>query len=179
MKISIIEEHGYESALLGLSLSRNRPVSDMVVVSERLCNKDGGHNKFLESIVVWLDITASRYFFAQFSTYRVGISTQSESTMYSLMNRELTNDDFEYPIPGDILKRLNFYIEKKEFIKLKNLLPEGFLQRRIICLNYKCLRNIICQRRNHKLMEWKYFCEQVVGQLQHPELIVKGLENGN
>jgi len=170
---TIIEEHGYESALLGLSLSRKRPVEDMVAVSERLCNKDGGHNKFLESIVVWLDITAARYFWSQFSTYRIGISCQSESTMYSLMDRELTNDDFEYPIPDNILKRLNFYISKKEFANLKNLLPEGFLQRRIVCVNYKCLRNIINQRHNHKLIEWQYFCGQIINQLEHPEFVTK------
>lgn len=60
MKIQILEESGYNHALLGLSLSYNQPVEKMPGVANRLANKDMAHNKFLESIIVWLDITAMR-----------------------------------------------------------------------------------------------------------------------
>ena len=44
------------------------------------------------------------------------------------------------------------------FLTLKNLLPEGYLQRRIVVLNAKTLQNIIAQRIKHRLPEWKQFC---------------------
>lgn len=160
MQIKIIKECGFDEAMLGLSLSYSTK-KDMFPVALKLCNKDGGHNKFLESMIVWLDINAARYWWSQFDTYRTGTSKQSESTMHTLMKRELNESDFELHIPSHILNELNYCIKNKEFNCLKNILPEGFLQRRIVCTTYKTIRNIIIQRRNHKLSEWKYFCKEM------------------
>ena len=37
--------------------------------------------------------------------------------------------------------------------------------------NYKALRNIIEQRKNHKLEQWHYFCNSILNQVEHPELL--------
>jgi hypothetical protein len=109
--------------------------------------------------------------------------------MHFLCKKPLSQDDFEYRIAYEALEDLNFYInqyklcigeDKKEmFIKVKNCLPEGFLQRRIVNLNYKTFRNIYEQRINHRLPQWKYFCTIILENLEHPEFIVKdyGKEN--
>jgi hypothetical protein len=34
--------------------------------------------------------------------------------------------------------------------------------------NYKTLRNVFKQRRNHKYYPWPEFCEELNNQLQHP-----------
>ncbi len=161
MNVEILKEAGYEEAMLGLSLSHLQPVEDMPAIAYRLAYKDAGHNKFLESIVVWLDIAAPRYWWQQFDTYRVGITKQSESTMHTLMNRKLKRSDFEYPIHLDTLRRLNELIEGGYFEMLKSDLPEGFLQRRIVCTNYKVLRHIVLQRKDHRLPEWQFFISEI------------------
>lgn len=49
------------------------------------------------------------------------------------------------------------YLETKDIRYWKELirwLPESWLQTRTITLNYAVLRNIICQRKSHKLQEW-------------------------
>ena len=171
MQVKIIGEYGYEFALLGMSLSRNQPPENMVKVANNLHNKDGGHNKFLEQIAVWIDITAPRFFWQQLATYRVGNSWQSESTMYTITKKPLDQTNFEYPIDECVLQHLNDLITKKDLEAVKNVLPEGFLQRRIMSTNYKALRNIVVQRRHHKLQEWHYFVNEVLGGLEHPELI--------
>jgi hypothetical protein len=165
MEIKILNESGIEEALLGLSLSYSteKNINELYNIALKLSNKDSGHNKFLESIVVWLDIKAPRYWWSQFDTYRTGITKQSESTMHTITRRHLKQDDFEYEISEQNLNLLNGLIDaakrdKMYFERLKNELPEGFLQRRIVCLNYKAIRNIILQRKNHKLKEWEYFC---------------------
>jgi hypothetical protein len=172
MKIKILKEEGYNEALLGISLSRNQPLENMPHVAEILHNKDGGHNKFLESISVWLDITAPRYWWQQEATYRIGTTTQSESTMYTILKRELVQEDFENPISSIILTEINKMIKEGNFEDVKNNLPEGFLQRRIICTNYKTLRNMILQRKNHKLSQWKYFCNHLLENLEHKDLLL-------
>lgn len=174
MRIEILKEDGYIEALTGLSLSYNQRIDKMPEVALKLCDKDGGHNKFLESIVVWLDIKAPRYWWQQFSTYRAGVSTQSESTIHTLMKQELIQEDFEFPISEELLEVLNECIKNKDFKELKNILPEGFLQRRIVCTNYKTLRNIISQRKTHKLDEWNKFCYYLLSNLKYKELM-KGL----
>ncbi len=169
--VKILEEAGYKQALLGLSLSYGNPKTDTVSVAKKLYNKDGGHSKFLESIVVWLDITATRGFWQHFDTYRVGTTKQSESTMHDGTKFAITQDDFLLPIPQETLDRLNHLVEIKDFDSLSNERPEGWLQRRIVCTNYKVLRNMVGQRKSHKKKEWKIFIEQLFEQLEHMEFM--------
>ena len=177
-----MNEEGYHEALTGLSLSYNRPVSEMKNVADKIY-ANGSHGKFLESISVWLDITAPRYWWQEFSTYRIGTSCNSESTMHTIFKRELTQEDFVRPILQANLDWLNHLIScykdhkeknltwniKNTFMEIKNNLPEGFLQRRIICTNYKTIRHIINQRENHRLEEWKVFCEYLKENCRYSE----------
>ena len=191
MEIKILKECGYEEALIGISLSRNQPVENMPKVAELLAPKDKGHNKFMESIYIWLDITAPRFFWQEADTYRLS-TKQSASTMYLITQRELNQTDFEYEIPPMVLDEINAKINHynnsinssptiKEFYftSIKNILPEGFLQRRIWVMNYKCLRNIYYQRKTHRLPQWNYFCEETIERIEHPELIIKEKEQGS
>jgi len=50
-------------------------------------------------------------------------------------------------------------------------LPEGFLQRRLVCTNYKVLRNIVLQRNGHRLKWWGVLIEELRNQLKHPEFV--------
>ena len=174
MKVDIINESGCEQALLGMSLSYEKPFyfPTQYKVALKLAGKDGGHNKFLESIQVWIDITAPRYWWQQFDTYRVGTTKQSGSTMHTILKRQLTEEDFEDILP-DILYFLNEHIGQKNFTVVKNNLPESFLQRRIVCTNYKVLRNMILQRGAHKLKEWQFFILTVRSQVQYKDFLPK------
>jgi len=172
VEVKKLNECGYQEALYGISLNKNQPIENMGPVAHKLCNKDGGHNKFLEHIVVWLEIKAPRFIWQEFDTYRIGVSKSSESTMHTILKRPLTQDDFDIPIGFWRLRRLNSLIKKQKFLELKNELPEGFLQRRMVVLNYKVLRNIISQRKNHRLPHWKMMIEQILNQLDHPELLI-------
>ena len=142
-------------------------------VAEALAWKEGGgHNKFLETITLILDVDAPRYWWQEFDTYRVGITKQSESTIHTITKRPFDELDFmDGDIAGCILDELNKtranYLKAEEkgeermkefyFRRLKCYLPEGFLQRRVVSVNAKCLKNIREQRANHKLKEWRIF----------------------
>jgi len=171
MKVAILKEAGYEEALLGLSLSYNKKPDP--VVARKLAFKGDGHNKFLESIVVWLDVTAAREWWQQEATYRVGITRQSESTMHTITKRELGQSDFEGGIQSQaLLDQLNLHIRANDWRWTKRHLPESFLQRRIVCANYMTLQRMIRQRSNHRLPEWNIFVLAVLGQVRHPELLM-------
>jgi hypothetical protein len=185
MEVKILDEAGYECALYGLGFSYdqtskidiNEFVSNetlfkkVIGVSKALYNKEGGHNKFLESIQLWVSVNAPRFWHSEADTYRVGETKQSESTMHTIMRKPFSSDMFEDEIPRVVLDELEKARITKDFLKIKNLLPEGFLQKRIWNLNYKVLRNIIHQRLNHKLPQWQLFCNEIYKQCEHPEFL--------
>ncbi len=51
------------------------------------------------------------------------------------------------------------------------LLPNAWLQRRILSLNYAVLQNMLTMRKNHKLTEWREFCRIIYQSVEHPEFL--------
>lgn len=192
MKVTILEEHGHENALLGLSLSFYDHVQPLETWwdatkklkadkrADLLSHKQGGHNKYLEAITVTLYIQAARSFWSEFDTYRVGMTKQSSSTMHTLDKRPVTVEDFEEGTSQFMIYGFNQCLDAyrnpehkhyKDVTILKNNLPEGWLQERVVVTNYKTLQNIYFQRHEHRLKYWKQFCKDILEQLQYPQYI--------
>ena len=182
MKIELFDMYGVEPALFGIGLSHGLTSGyedwasltpelrkRLYEVAEKLAPKDGGHNKFLRQIAFWWDATFPRFLWQEVDQYRIGVTTQSESTMHTIMSRDLAQEDFEQPIHPGALEVLNLLIGdyKKSknghlFMQLKNDLPEGFLQRRIWTLSLANMKNIYHQRKSHRLPQWRDICEAFV-----------------
>lgn len=184
MSVKKVQEAGYKPALIGLAHNKKQSLEKMSVVAEKLADKDGGHNKFLESIIIWVDVRAPRYFWQEADTFRLS-TKQSESTMHTLTGELLgidmndaksverfLEDNFEpSSCTPETLKWIYDAAKTGDLVAVKKRLPEGFLQTRMWCMNYKTLRNIILQRRTHRLPHWKEFIRQTLDQVEHPELL--------
>jgi len=108
--------------------------------------------KSLRGLQVYYSLTAPRYFWQEFVTYRVGNEQLgSESTMHSAPKFE-TEDDF---------------------INYKNEIKEGMLQTRYFMTNYQTLRRMYFARRNHRLPHWREFCAWIETLPYAKELITK------
>lgn len=136
-------------------------------LSQKLTKAGGEHCKHLRMILVWCDMTLPRYIWQEFDTYK-HIEKISCSTMHKLTSYDLDNSFFEYAIGEEEMKKLNdLIIEYREtsdidtFYRLKNKLPEGFLQKRTINANYQTLLNIYKQRKTHQLEQWKAICKWI------------------
>lgn len=124
------------------------------------------HRKFLRLIQVWITLDMPRYVWTEFDTYKVGVTRVSCSTMHKLGSRILTKADFQDgAVLPDVLSALNTLGEQYRITKdydcvreAKKILPEGFLQRADVCMNYEVAMNMYSQRRNHRLPEWKLIC---------------------
>ena len=149
---------------------------------QKLIKAGSEHRKFLRQIFVAVDITAPLYFFKELDTYKVGTVANSTSTMHKLASTPITIDCFEM---GDFTPFIdNFKIDlswrtvvsyleqlrqkynetkdKRYWKELIRLLPESWLQKRTITMNYENILNMYRQRKNHKLTEWsKSFCDWV------------------
>ena len=183
--VRVLCEAGFKEALFGLSLSyrtltpleingTKRYFDDdqhflkLCKIAETLAFKQGGHNKFLESMQVWLLIRGSLSFWKQFDTYRVGTTKQSESTMHTLRKRVLTENDFTKETFCIPTITQNFSIDE-----MRDSLPSGFLECRVVNTNYKTLQNIIHQRKNHKSKKWNTFIEMLLKQVKFPQFLIK------
>ena len=149
---------------------------------QKLIKAGSEHRKFLRQIFVSVDITAPLYFFKELDTYKVGTVANSTSTMHKLASTPITLDCFEM---GDFTPFIdNFKIDlswrtvvsyleqlrqkynetkdKRYWKELIRLLPESWLQKRTVTMNYENILNMYRQRKNHKLTEWsKSFCDWV------------------
>lgn len=141
------------------------------------------HRKFLRMIHVQMDIEAPLYWWKEFETYKIGTVSNSCSTMHKIHSKELDINDFshehieeldgiEYNISYDWLLRtvdiLNYYRikylktkDKKYWWQMIQLLPSSYNQLRTVDLDYEVLLNQYFQRKEHKLDEWRIYCEQI------------------
>ena len=143
------------------------------------CGRAGEPNsKFMRMIHVQVAITAPLYWWKEFDTYKVGTVANSTSTMHKLATTPITKDCFEMDDYAELdngfcTDMWNSLIEWLEGLRQKynetkvkaywkeliRLLPESWLQTRMIDCNFATLRNIYAWRRGHKLTEWHSFCD--------------------
>lgn len=157
--------------------SKNRIGEKDKELSVRLQKAGPEHCKHLRMVQVWANITAPRYWWIEFDTYRYGVEKVSCSTMHKLMSRKLTIDDFEIDSKNStgtawIIEYLNDLMseyqewtdpdaKKETWRQIIQMLPQSYLQKRTVMMSYAALRNIYRQREGHKLKEWQIFREWV------------------
>ena len=161
---------------------------------KRLRNTGTDHRKFMRMITVYVDILAPLYWWKEFDTYKIGTVANSCSTMHKIHAKEFTLEDFSHEhliVAGlNSLKRtiddLNSaregYLDerikqnpewrKEVWWQMIQLLPSSYNQKRTIMLNYETLANIYKSRKDHKLDEWRTFCNDWVTSLPYSELII-------
>lgn len=147
---------------------------------KRLFKAGTEHRKYLRQIFVSMDITAPLYFWKQADQYKIGIVTNSCSTMHRIAAKEFTVDDFsmEHLIEdndhaaafissmhrtiADLNTARELYLntkDKKWWWQMIQLLPSSYNQKRTVTMNYENVFTIIKQRSGHKLDEWNEFVE--------------------
>lgn len=102
---------------------------------------------------------------------------QASNIRYAIKNNE-NEDLFQECYVWDVMiEELNYlralYLETKDekiFQSIRCLLPQGYMQTSNYMLNYEVLANIYKSRKNHRLDEWREFCEWVES-LPYSELI--------
>lgn len=159
----------------------------------RLYRAGTEHRKYLRQIFVSMDITAPLYWWKEFDTYKIGIVSNSCSTMHKIHSKKFTLDDFStdhligtvsdatnsLKCMDAVIYCLNYH--RTQYISTKNksawwqmiqLLPSSYNQKRTITMNYENIVTIIQQRTNHKLDEWNEFCE-ILKQLPYVDEIIR------
>ena len=181
-----------------------------LILATKLARAGGAEAKFRRMIHVSFDILAPLYWWKEFDTYKVGIVSNSTSTMHSIMKKEFIPDDFshehlfelrkiESPVAINVngeecyyspkyfitmtCEMMNFYrklyletedpkLKKEYWWQIIQLLPSSYNQLRTVDLNYEVLSHMVKDRQNHKLDEWKTFCNFIRNNLPYADELI-------
>ena len=164
---------------------------------KRACNLGNtgtgeGHDNFLNGIIVQFDLYAPLYMWKQIQRYHWMDFISSQSTMHRLTKfniKECCVEDTDKVILERYQELLNRYNDFNEFIVLtdsekqekKQLwrtlvasLPCGFVLGATMTTNYRQLKTIYNQRKNHRLSEWHEFCDWCETLPYFKELCLRG-----
>lgn len=183
INIDHIETWGWEAAFRGMrnplnSWQKSDSFFDELLIgkndldlAKRLIKAGSEHRKFLRMIHVQMDITAPLYWVAEHDTYKVGTTRNSCSFMHKGTSKAFTDTDFSMNNAAvekawsNVIDQLNFlreqYLETKDFAyfeAIRQLLPQGYNTAYTWDCSMETILNIIHQRENHRLPEWREFC---------------------
>lgn len=130
------------------------------------------HGQFLTGIRVNFDLTFTNKAWVEAERYRFLEFVSSQSTMHRITKFDLDNQYIEYVdyrIISIMKEKINEYNnvelspeEKKiKYLEILYSNPSGFKLTARMTTNYRCLRNIYKQRKDHRLPEWQAFCRWI------------------
>jgi hypothetical protein len=136
---------------------------------------------------VAFDLTFTNKAWVEAERYRFLEFVSSQSTMHRITKFDLTNQYNEYvdpriieimqekvsqynkiqedlaktPVDDAYNKNRLIELAKQKYLEILYSNPAGFKITARLTTNYRCLKNIWRQRRNHRLPEWREFCKWI------------------
>ncbi len=138
--------------------------------------KGSGHDNFLNGIIVQFDLTFSLKAWVEAQRYHFLDFVSSQSTMHRIARMDIEKQCNEYVHPATLLTMeslLTVYKEnptEENYLALLYNIPAGLRYTARMTTNYRQLKTIYAQRKNHRLPDWKRFCEWIET-LPHSEFI--------
>ena len=145
------------------------------------CKTGTGHDQFLTGIIVNFDLTFTNKAWVEAERYRFLNFVSSQSTMHRITKFDIDKQYIKYVDYRviDIMKekvdeynRLVALKPESDFAEYNEMLaekyleilytnPAGFFITAGMTTNYRQLKTIYQQRKNHRLPEWRAFCKQL------------------
>lgn len=135
-------------------------------------NDNSAHGQFMTGIRVNFDLTCTNKMWVEAERYRFLEFVSSQSTMHRIAKFDIEESYIEYVDPRIIEimdEKVNEYNmfegdpeeKAKKYLEILYSNPAGFKITARMTTNYRCLRNIYKQRKNHRLPEWREFCKWI------------------
>lgn len=137
-----------------------------------------GHDNWLNGVIVQFDLTFTNKAWVEAERYHFLDFVSSQSTMHRITKFDLDKAYIEYTDPRmiEIMQQLvaqyNADPTPDNYLKVLYSNPAGFKITAGMTTNYRQLKTIYYQRKNHRLPEWKMFCEWIATLPMFKELIL-------
>lgn len=136
------------------------------------CDIGAGHDNFLNGIIVQFDLTFTVKAWTELERYHFIDFVSSQSTMHRIAKFDIDEqyisfvDDRIIAVMHELINEYNNIPdddERKKTAYLRCLYsnPCGFQLTARMTTNYRQLKTIYKQRKNHRLPEWREFCEWI------------------
>ena len=131
------------------------------------CDPGSGHDQFLTGIVVQFNLTLTNKAWVEAERYHFLDFVSSQSTMHRIAQFDLDQAYIDYVDPRmvEVMKALvaeyNSDPTPEKYLRVLYSNPAGFRLTARMTTNYRQLKTIYRQRRNHRLPEWRAFCEWI------------------
>ena len=182
MKIDNVNIYGLNESIRAAKLPKSVNVStitdELTEGIERLAEAPigSGHDNWLNGVIVQFDLTASLKFWPQYQRYHFSDFVSSQSTMHRITKFKIAEQCNSY-VTSIAIKNLQALVDMynqaptdENYLRVLYNIPSGFELTARMTTNYRQLKTIYQQRKNHRLPEWKKFCEWIK-KLPHGELI--------
>lgn len=142
------------------------------------CVTGTGHDQFLTGIIVQFDLTFSIKAWTEAQRYHFFDFVSSQSTMHRIAKFDIAEQCNEYVHFGTIsvvkglLDIYNDDPTPDNYLRLLYNIPVGFRLTARMTTNYRQLKTIYKQRKNHRLPEWREFCKWCEGLPYFMELCI-------
>lgn len=127
-----------------------------------------GHDCFLKGITVQADLTCSQAMHMQFLRYHFVDIVSSQSKMHRLLKMDIRKQCNKY-VNKLVIEHLDLLVErynksgsKEDYLKVIYNCPIGLELTFRFTTNYLQLKTIYNQRHNHRLPEWREFCNWIL-----------------
>lgn len=131
------------------------------------CPTGTGHDQFLTGIIVQFDLTFSLKAWVEAQRYHFFDFVSSQSTMHRIMAFDIGKQCNEYVSPEiiriceDLVEQHRQLPTKENYLKILYNVPSGFRYTARMTTNYRQLKTIYQQRKDHRLPEWREFCKWI------------------
>lgn len=140
------------------------------------CKKGTGHDTFMTGCIVQFDLTFSNKAWVEAERYHFFDFVSSQSTMHCISRMDIGDMCNSYvdgriiAVCNELKDRYNNTNDPEDYLKLLYNIPSGFELTARMTTNYRQLKTIYAQRKNHRLPEWRKFCS-FIESLPYSELI--------
>lgn len=152
-------------------------------VSLAQSGKGEGHDNWLLGVVVQFDLTFTVKAWTEAERYHFFDIVSSQSTMHRITKFDLDRAYIGYTdsriveVMKELVAEYNAVPTPENYLRVLYSNPCGMKLTARMATNYRQLKTIYTQRKNHRLPEWREFCKWVET-LPHAELIVGRTDNG-
>lgn len=144
----------------------NELITDRII-SLAKSPKGSGHDQFLTGVVVQFDLTFSIKAWTEAERYHFLDFVSSQSTMHRIAQLDIDEQCNSYVTENtkkEIQRLKDIYNADKtpeNYLALLYNVPTGFRLTARMTTNYRQLKTIYSQRKNHRLPEWREFCKWI------------------
>lgn len=142
-----------------------------------------GHDNFLCGIVVQFDLTMTVKAWTEAERYHFFDIISSQSTMHRLAKFDLDKAYSPYTDPRmqeimrELIDRYNETKDREDYLRCLYSNPCGMKLTAGITTNYRQLKTIYGQRKDHRLPEWRAFCQWMESLPGFSQLCLGGKED--